>query len=76
MFNRRQRPCWSHWISRVPLPPRVLLTPRSALIRTLKRLVVHIPTSFATFHDVNDARAIAAIRIVVPGEEIAPLIEG
>ena len=76
MFNRRQRPCRAHGISSVPLPPRVFLTPRPALIRTLKRLVVHIPTSLATFHDVDDARTIASIRIVVAGEEIAPLIKG
>ena len=76
MFNRRQCPRWTHGICCVPLPPRVLLAPRPALIRALKRLVVHVPTSLAAFHDVDDARAIAAIRIVVAGEEITPLIEG
>ena len=76
MFNRRQRPRWAHWICSVPLPPRVLLAPRSALICALKSLVVHVPTSLAAFHDVDDARAIAAVRIVVAGEEVTPLIKG
>ena len=71
-----QVPRRAHGVGGVPLPPAALLVPRSALVAAFERLVVHVPARLAAFHDVDDARAVAAVGVVVAGEEVAPLVEG
>ena len=71
-----QVPRRTHGVRVVPLPPAALLVPRSALVAAFERLVVHVPARLAAFHDVDDARAVAAVGVVVAGEEVAPLVEG
>src|SRR5262249_41301339 len=49
--------------------------PDSAGIRGINELIADPPAAVSTFNHVNPTRRIAAIRIIISGEQIAELIE-
>ena len=55
--------------------PKFLRVERSPRVGTLHELIADAPAAVAAFHDVNPARLIAAVGVVVAGEKISVLIE-
>src|SRR5258706_13124081 len=49
--------------------------PNTAGVRRVDKLVTHAPSTVATFHNVDPARRIAAVGIVVAREKISVLVE-
>ena len=60
----------------MPRLPYPFLIPRPPAIVAFERLVTHVPTRFAAFYQVHKPRLITTIRVVVPGKEIAVVVEG
>ena len=55
--------------------PKFLRVERSARVGTFHELIADAPAAIAAFHDINPARLIAAVGVVVAGEQVAVLIE-
>ena len=53
--------------------PDLFAIERSAIGQVL---IVHPPTGVAAFDDIDPPRAVAAVGVVVAGEEIAVIVEG
>src|SRR5687768_3557773 len=56
--------------------PHFFRIPCAASVGAVEELPADAPTAVAAFDEVNDARAVAAIGIVIACEKIAVLIEG
>ncbi len=65
-------------VGRLPLEmriPKFLRVERSARVGAFHELIADAPAAVAAFHHVNPARLIAAVGVVVAGEQVSVLIE-
>src|SRR5262249_54875719 len=56
--------------------PELFLIPRPTRVRRLEELVTDPPAAVAPFDEIDPARAVAAVGVILAGKEVAELIEG